>query len=240
MAAGTTSGKLEVDVLLRMDLESGEWTEIESEGGPSPRYKHMALAVDGEMLLIGGKYDDEEPERIFGDVWRLDLSTLTWTEQPTTGGPEGIYRHAMAFDAGRGMIWVHGGFDSEETRSDWLWSIDLETWEWTRHEWEDGPPVRASHVLVQVEEGLLIWGGNFADESAWIYGPETGTWTEWAMDPAPLARDAFITDLSPDGRELYLLGGDPVSDEVPNFLADLWVLDLDEQSWTERVGIGSE
>jgi hypothetical protein len=240
MAAGTTSGKVEVDVLLRMDLASGEWTELEAEGGPSPRYKHMAVAVDGEMVLIGGKYDDEEPERIYGDLWRLDLATLTWTEQPTTGGPEGIYRHAMAFDPTRGLIWIQGGFDADETRSDWLWSIDPETWEWTRHEWEDGPPVRASHALVVVDEGLLIWGGNFADESAWIYAPETGTWTEWALDPAPLARDAFITDLSPDGREFYLLGGDPVSEEVPDFVADLWVLDLDEQRWTERVGIGSD
>ena len=58
--------------------------------------------------------------------------------------------------------------------------------------------------------------------------------------PAPLARDAFIYDLSPDGRKLYMLGGDPVSEEVPNFVADLWVLDLDAQSWTERIGLGTE
>jgi hypothetical protein len=241
MAAGTTSGRVEVDRLLRLDLVSGEWEDLEADGGPAARYKHMAVAMDEEMVLIGGKYDDEEPAVIFGDVWRLDVDALSWTEQPTTGGPEGIYRHAMAMDPERGLIWVQGGFDAEETRSDWLWSLDPETWEWTRHEWEgEGPPVRASHALVVIDEGLLIWGGNFADESAWIYAPETEQWTEWALDPAPLARDAFIYDLSPDGRQLYLLGGDPVSEDVPNFVADIWVLDIDSQTWIEREGIATD
>ena len=227
--------------MLRMDLATYEWTELDIPGGPSARYKHMAVAMGREMVVIGGKTDDEDPARIFGDVWRFDVDASEWTEQSTSGGPEGIYRHAMAYDSARELIWIQGGFDAEETRSDWLWSLDPETWEWSEHAWEgEGPPVRASHALVVVDEGLLIWGGNASDESAWLYGIETGTWTEWALEPSPLARDAFVYDLSPDGRSLVMLGGDPVSEEVPNFVSDLWTLDLDSQAWTEQIAIASE
>jgi hypothetical protein len=57
------------------------------------------------------------------------------------------------------------------------------------------------------------------------------------LGPPPLARDAFVYGLGLDGRSLRILGGDPVSEEVPNFVSDLWTLDLDAQAWTENLGI---
>ena len=53
----------------------------------------------------------------------------------------------------------------------------------------------------------------------------------------PAKRDAFIADVSSDGGTLWLLGGDPVSEEVPDFVMDVWTLDLASMAWTEVRGV---
>ena len=241
MVAGTTSGRIEVDSLLQLDLHTGEWTTLKSAGGPGPRFKHRAVGVEREMVVIGGKNDDADPAEIYGDVWRYDVDAHKWTEQSSSNGPSGIYRHAMAYDAARGQIWVQGGFDAEEHRSDWLWSIDTESWTWTQYSWDGaGPPVRASHALAVTDEGLWVWGGNSTDTSVWLFHPETSVWEEWDLHPAPIARDAFVYDLSPDQSQLWILGGDPVEESVPDFVADLWLLDLETMQWNEVEDIGQD
>lgn len=238
MFGGTTSGRADVDVLLRWVPGEDTWETLDVPGGPGPRFKHMSVGHVDQMLVVGGKFDDVEPAVIYGDVWSFNVVSGEWTEISTTGGPIGIYRQAMAMDEERGVLWVHGGFDEQETRSDWLWSLDLDTWAWTRHDWEgEGPPERASHLAVLSDDGLVVWGGNHSDESVWVFEPGLSQWTEWALDRAPLARDAFVADMLPGGREILLVGGDPVSEDVPNFVADVWKLNLDDRSWTEIIPI---
>lgn len=241
---GSTTGWTDHAWLFKHDDNSDTWEDLGSSG-PAPRFKH-AGTVRGDILTItGGRNNDGESDVFYADLWALDLDSMTWTEVETTGGPAGIHRHAMAWDEARGVFWVHAGFQppaadpgAEPERSDRLWTIDPETWTWEELTWSgEGPPIRASHAMVVTDTGLLVWGGSAGDTSTWTYEVSAGTWTEHPHEVAPLSRDAFIYDLTRDGSSLYLVGGDPVSEEVPDFVADVWRLDLDSMSWTELEGI---
>ncbi len=52
------------------DPSTREWTRINSDGNPTPRYGHTAVPLtDGLVLLIGGKSQDGT---VLTDVWMLD------------------------------------------------------------------------------------------------------------------------------------------------------------------------
>lgn len=241
---GSTTGWSDHAWLFKHDDNSDTWEDLGSSG-PSPRFKHAGTVRDDTLYISGGRNNDGESDVFYADLWALDLDAMTWSEVATTGGPAGIHRHELAWDAARGVFWVHAGFQppvddatAEPERSDRLWTIDPDTWTWEEQTWSgEGPPIRASHAMVPTSRGLVVWGGSAGDTSTWVYAPEAGTWTEHAHEVAPLSRDAFSYDLTSDESALYLVGGDPVSEEVPDFVADVWRLDLDDMSWTELEGI---
>ena len=237
---GTLDGGTETDTVYQWNLSTGVWsTRLRSGTWPEARYKHAAALVDGDMVVVGGKTNDGEEDVIFGDVWIWDIEESTWTELLVAGGPGGLYRHGLAWDEARGLLWVHGGVDQDEERQDWLWTLDLDNRIWNRRSWEgEGPPVRASHTFVATDRGLLVWGGNASDTASWLFDVENSTWTERDMEPAPLARDAQVADLHQNGDTLYLIGGDPVSEDVPDFVADVWSMDVASGEWREIAANG--
>ncbi len=241
---GSTTGWTDHSWLWKWDDNSDTWEE-QGEGGPEARFKHAAGVANETLVMTGGRNNDGAEEVVYGDTWLLDLDDGVWEELVTTGGPSGIHRHGMSWDADRGVFWIHGGFqppagetDGELERSDRLWGLSLVTREWTEHTWTgDGPPVRASHAVELLASGeLMVWGGNASDTSTWTYDPDAAEWTEHSHDSAPLARDAFVGGLTSAGT-YWMVGGDPVSEEVPDFVMDVWRLDTASMSWTEVRGV---
>lgn len=230
---GSTTGYAETDRVWLWSPEAGHLGDLAE--GPSPRYKHMAVArQDGTVVLLGGKTDDDEPI-IHADLWVYDVADNTWTELTPTGQPPGgLYRHAMADDPWRGRVWVFGGYDAAESRHARLWSLDPATGAFTEvPQAGTWPDVRASHTLVATEAGLHAWGGHATDVSVWFFDPSASTWTE--LPPAtadfPLARDAHVSDVSADGSQLWVVAGDPVDDSAGDFVFGGWWCDLATGAW---------
>ncbi len=230
--------------LWRWDLDADTWESVDPSGDwPAPRKKHQAVAIDGRVLVHGGQQNDGDPDVILGDLWTWEPGIRQWTERATTAGPTGSWRQGLAYAPDTGTVWLQGGYDGDNVRTDWLWSLDVDTWTWRQQLWTgEGPPVRASHVMGAFDGGLrggsgswlAIWGGSASDTDAWLFDPAAGSWTDLGAEGAhPLARDAQVSGLSPDGRTLTLACGDPVSDAVPDFVCDVWSLDLVAGTWTE-------
>lgn len=218
--------------LYRWDLDADAWEALEGEG-PSPRYKHAAARVGDALWVLGGKTDGDDAATIHSDLWAWDLVAGGWTELAASGGPNGIYRHAMT--TVDGVLWVHGGFDGADSRRGWLWSLDTTTLQWTDHggESDADPPVRASHALVNSGDDLLVWGGNANDTRFWTYFPVADSWTSAVVEPKPLARDAFVYDVDGSG-DLWIVGGDPVEETGGDFVSDVWSLNPATQTWTQH------
>lgn len=234
------------DRLWRWDLGLDTWTLLDEGGGPSPRKKHAAVMTSQGMLVHGGHHNDVDPALVLGDAWLW--STQGWRAlTDDEAAPVGAYRQGLAWDEEAGVAWVHGGYDETDARTDRLWRLTLAEARWEEVTWTgEGPAARASHalavapgeVLGSAGAGLVAWGGHATDDSAWAFDPARSTWVAHPASPAPLPRDAQVTDLSPDGRTLYLACGDPVEADVADFVCDVWALSLPTRTWTELVPAG--
>ena len=227
---GSGDGNVDLDTLYRWTPADDAWEEVTPDGaGPTPRYKHGAIAWNEQMLVVGGKNDDADPTVISDDAWAYDPASNTWQAYP---GPGAIYREGMTVDED-GTLWLHGGIDADEVRHDWLWTWDGAAWT-QQPDGDPRPDVRASHSFEALDGALWLWGGHGTDTDVWRLDPATQTWQDLPTDVAPAARDAQVT-LVDDGL-LYVLGGDSSSTDLPDFLNDVWSYDPGAGVWTEWEG----
>jgi len=110
------------------DPVQGEWKQLQPSSAPSARYD-SALVWDSQRslaVLFGGM---EKPQAgLMGvpkqDIWEWDPATQNWSERTTTGlKPSSRYGHAMAYDPGRGVTVLVGGWDIANTNETWEYKV---------------------------------------------------------------------------------------------------------------------
>lgn len=118
-----------------LDIATGTWTELETQGSPGARLFHAgALSPDGTTLYVyGGGDEGAFFGPFFGDLWALDLETLEWTELHSGNGkaPLGrIWPNLFALDD-RLILWA-GHDDGSLGNTNEVWSFDLGSGKWER------------------------------------------------------------------------------------------------------------
>ena len=106
------------------------WTQINAPGGPSAREDHTAIydAAHHRMIVFGGV---NAPS---GEVWALNLPSLTWTQlQPTGTMPPMHYQHTAVYDSRRGRMLVFGGGVTwgADARQTWELNLNVSPPVWT-------------------------------------------------------------------------------------------------------------
>jgi hypothetical protein len=241
---GTTWEDAETNDLFAWNLQDGSWNSTPGPDSPipAPRYKHAAAWDGARLWIMGGRENDTESPIVFDELWSKN-GEEEWVSHPMTNGPGPLFRQGMAWDSENGKLWVYGGIDDENVRSDALFSYDPETQIWENGEVIGSAPLqKASHSLVWTNGGLIAWGGHATDTASWRYDIAANTWTERDTTPAPTARDAQVTALSDDGATLYIVGGDNFAEEATeDFLSDVWSMDTASGEWTQlkETGYGS-
>ena len=241
---GSTRGWGELATLHRFGPNTDDSPETlpAREPWPAARYKHAAVLAGDTMWVLGGKNNDGDEPVIHSDLWAWDVRERSWHLQPTDEGPGGIYRQGMVHDAARDVLWIHGGYDQEEQRRDWLWKLDLQTARWERVTWEgEGPGRRASHTLAMLDrgpaapegDGVLLWGGHDHDVELWLFDIEARRWRVLpnAGPASPTARDAQVAEITADGRELLVLCGDVLDGSPSGPVCDAWKFEFEISSW---------
>ena len=185
--------------------------------GPAAR-SDASIAFDaarGVNVLFGGHDAASQP---FADTWSFDGTA--WTQlTPATTSPPARYDHAMAFDASRKVIVLHGGKDGN--------GDDLaDVWEWDGSDWTDvtpagsfGPSAQSGHVLVYdpPSERVALVGGN---GGSWSWDGKD--WTILvAQGSAPPARTHTVAAYLP-GKRVVMFGGDSGG----TALDDTWSLSM--------------
>ncbi|XP_011691613.1 PREDICTED: kelch domain-containing protein 10 homolog [Wasmannia auropunctata] len=98
------------------DLRTNRWTILYTHGDtdktrvPAPRRCHGSVQYTDEKtgvtsVVISGGYNGD---RVFSDVWRLDLSTLQWTRMRKCVLPSPVYFHSAALTP-EGRMYLFGG-----------------------------------------------------------------------------------------------------------------------------------
>ena len=87
-----------------------QWSQITSPNTPKPRSSHQAVASRSHIYISGGEFTSPSQMQFYHhkDMWRLDLTSNSWEELSTKGGPTPRSGHRAI--VWRGKMFIFGGF----------------------------------------------------------------------------------------------------------------------------------
>ncbi|CAM8961950.1 unnamed protein product [Rhodiola kirilowii] len=158
---GLVDKKFLSDVVV-YDTENKLWFEPECTGGgsdgqvgPGPRAFHVAVSIDCNMFIFGGRYGNKR----LGDFWVLDTDIWQWSELTSFGDLPSPRDFAAASAIGNRKIVMYGGWDGKKWLSD-VYILDTISLEWMELPISGSlPPPRCGHTATMVEKRLLMFGG---------------------------------------------------------------------------------
>ena len=211
---------MSLDDLWRLDVKRERWKKIRVQGPkPEARFGHNLVAAnDGTLLLYGG----QQGASFFGDAWRFDPNTKTWTE--LAGSAPARYGAGGAYEERSGTFYITHGF-TDAGRFDDTWQV--------------APFVDSSSAAVRplkrcvlgagaYRGRLYIFGGQSNEDpylgDLWRLDLSSRRWKELEPDVLPSERNFYAYAQS--GRNWYLQGGRNDRGGSEHGLHDLWRLDM--------------
>ena len=163
------------------EWDGTNWLQQNPAASPPAREFH-ALVYDStsrRVLLFGGSTGAGSFPTLFGDTWEWDGKA--WNQRTPLTSPPARKAHAMAHDAVRREIVLHGGHTGG-----FLYLGD--TWTWNGTNWRQlttttTPANRSSHVMVwdRARQRVVLFGGVIAASNFprvyWTYYNDTWEWT---------------------------------------------------------------
>ncbi len=133
----------------------GSWSAMTESGAPTPRQGHVAVWIDGEMFIWGGRSPSMTNSGAMYDPaidrWReisttdapipRDHATAVWTGTEN-GSQVLIWGGAIGFGLGTGSRY------------------DVLTDEWRTISTTDAPTGRLNHTAIWTGTEMIVWGGN--------------------------------------------------------------------------------
>jgi hypothetical protein len=225
----------------RRETETWEWDgrswRVAAEGGLCSR-NHQSAAFDAAQsrtVIFGGECSPPTAGLFPSDTWLWDGSA--WLRKE---GDAPIGRlSAMAYDARRGVVVLHGGVGAVPTGGGPQPEF-TDTWTWNGAVWrraaELGPPPRAGHAMTWdgVSETVLLYGGVTRDgELGDMWQWNGARWTEVKppqTNPGP--RQGHAMSYDPLRKRVILYGGSAcdAGGSACRFLDDTW--EWDGTTWT--------
>lgn len=108
---GTGFARRDFNDVQVLDMQSWEWSEVETKGEvPEPRSSHQAAYIPGKLVIMGGWNN----VRQFDDCYVLDLATSTWSQSATASGenwgpPRWNHTAVSVFSVPNWKAFVFGG-----------------------------------------------------------------------------------------------------------------------------------
>jgi YD repeat-containing protein len=218
------------------------WEQITPETAPPARRDHCASALNGKLYIFGGQGSSSQ---LMNDVWMYDPAFTNWFLQDVEGTkPTPRYLSASVVYSNR--LLVFGGEDSTGYRGD-LWEYNPEATNWTLLKAEDppfnSPPTRKGASAFIAQERVYVFGGEneygYPQQDMWNYNPQSGTWMDTAPSgelPKPVTQ--YASAYSTNDNTFWLSGGKALNteglEEVIEPVADTWIFDLGDYTWTRQ------
>ncbi|MBL8723801.1 MAG: hypothetical protein JNK49_07125 [Planctomycetes bacterium] len=153
-------------------------------------------AARGRMVMFGGRSGSVQ----LRDTWEWDGTR--WLQRFPANAPSGRNQHAMAYDAARQCVVLHGGSGIGPVGSS-------DTWEWHGSDWAQRAtphvtPAQANHALFfdAARNQVVMFG--VVDQ---IWGYDGIDWSPIAPGTAPSPRSGSAMCDDPQRGEVVLFGG---------------------------------
>jgi hypothetical protein len=170
------------------------------------------------FVLFGGL---DEDGNVLGDTWLFEYGPLLWRKASPSSAPAPRAQHQMTYDAGRGVVVLHGGTVNGVVLDD--------TWEFDGYNWKQVPmpPAAGDPDLfdaalaydVDDSEAILFGGQNLSGFRSATYARVFAPGPTITSQPQQLARDVGeegFLEVSAAGAGLdyqWRRNGVPISDE---------------------------
>lgn len=148
------------------NVEKRTWNRYDSPNRPPPRSSHAAAVHKNFMYIFGGEFSNPSLSqyRHYRDLWRLDVTDMSWERIDVRGGPSARSGHRMCVVSGK--LVVFGGFYDNGTENKYLNDISFmdlmaDELKWTK-------VVTTAVDIVPSPRSGFQWvvSGN----EAWLYG----------------------------------------------------------------------
>lgn len=182
----------------------GSWSAMTESGAPTPRQGHVAVWVDGEMFIWGGRTPSMTNS---GALY--DPAIDRWRKISTTDAP--IPRdHATAVWTGTengSQVLIWGGVIGLRGAGS---HYDVLTDEWRTISTTDAPTGRLNHTAIWTGTEMIVWGGQSSYAKPGLangaaYNPVTDTWRTLSSVAAPSGR--YDHTAVWNGQEMIVWGG---------------------------------
>jgi len=159
---GGWNGHKSLNDLYSLNLDTLEWRQIKSEGGPSIRRMHSAVVYKDSMYLFGG-FDESRPAHSYNELFSFDFQTETWKTVPCKGIiPKGRSR-AAATVVGNNM-YIIGGWDRVSHFGE-VQRLDLDTHTWTQEKTDINLKIAQQSCALVDNSWMVMFGGKINNEA---------------------------------------------------------------------------
>ncbi|OHT11675.1 Kelch motif family protein [Tritrichomonas foetus] len=167
---------------------------------PSPRMGHFTLFDREKNVAVIG-YGLDYHDNPLNDLWRLDLSTSTWSQYKINGltprnGSVAVFIQRKLF--------IFGGYYDNRYIADFH-VIDLDSLTVVRpNVIGDSPSPRIGHVMDVYDNKIIVWGGYNGDwlSDLWIYEVDQQRWRSVESEVKGRTAASFTNV----GSSLYIFG----------------------------------
>jgi len=224
-------------VLHCFDLDTNEWTAVETKGdAPALVLAHASAVVGNTIFFIGGRAANKED---VNDVHAFHTLTNTWQKITTSGDPFPDCSYHAATTVGNDII-VFGGCHGHGRLNE-VWKLETSTGKWEHLPVKGGeaPTQRGGPGLVGHGGSIFVYAGYQGKEELddlHEYNWSSNTWTKPTLSSIPPARSVHSANLLGNGIAIY--GGEAAPSATGHegagaYLADTWFYDFDTKAWSK-------
>eukprot|EP00002_Diphylleia_rotans_P006476 TRINITY_DN1583_c0_g1_i4.p1 TRINITY_DN1583_c0_g1~~TRINITY_DN1583_c0_g1_i4.p1 ORF type:complete len:2439 (+),score=398.92 TRINITY_DN1583_c0_g1_i4:197-7513(+) len=250
------SGKMPVQFATDMwkyDHDQNTWIRIPYSTSSSPFMIASVYAFYQRVLYVySGLGGDDTYNFVTNEFWGFDYDSRAWTEYkisgPTGGALPGAYVGAFA-NVGSKLYFMHGISDfSEKLASPVIYALDLETKSFTlnvnyasdilNYPFHAPAPLPRSYTTSSAfGRYIILSSGEYlcADDSVWIFDTANNDWMPSSLSKYPMGRTKSALAKMSESK-VAMFGGRTHC--IGSFLLnDLWIYDIDVNSWKLISGI---
>lgn len=149
------------------NVEKKTWTRYDSPNRPPPRSSHAAAVHRNMMYVFGGEFSNPSLSqyRHYRDLWRLDLTDMSWERIDIRGGPIARSGHRMCVVDNKLLVFggfYDTGFENKYLNDLYCIDLSLDELKWTKVETsavDIVPSPRSGFQWVVLGSEVFLYGG---------------------------------------------------------------------------------
>jgi hypothetical protein len=192
------------------EWDGSDWQQIVTPTSPNAR-AFYGMAYD-ERRGVTVIYGTQGGSTALGGNQTWEFDGTTWSQAITPTTPPGLEAPAMAYDKGRGVVVMFGGFNGTPPSTDYRTTYEYDGVDWVLRPTANAPITgyRANMVYDDFRGRLVLYGGfgaGAAQQTTWEY--DGNDWTTVATTGPAKSTEGYMAYLATTTQTVHFGGSGP-------------------------------